>query len=51
MTAHMAHVAAAYGVSAIVLGILALALLLQRLRAKRQIAALEAAGIKRRSES
>ena len=51
MTTHIAYVAAAYGVSAIVLGILTLAFLLQRRSAKRQIAALEASGIRRRSES
>ena len=51
MTAQIAYVAAAYAVSAVVLGILALALVLQRRNAKRQIASLEAAGIKRRSEA
>ena len=50
MTAQLAYVAAAYGVSALVLGNLAFALVLQRRSAKRQLAALEAAGIKRRSE-
>lgn len=51
MTAQMAYVVAAYGVSALVLGLLMLGLFVQRRSAKRQITALEAAGIKRRSES
>jgi heme exporter protein D len=50
MTTHMAYVAAAYGASALVLGILALGLILQRRSAKLQLAALEAAGVKRRSD-
>ncbi len=51
MSTHMAYVAAAYGASALVLGFLALGLVLQRRNAKKQLAALEAAGIKRRSEA
>ena len=51
MTTHMAYVFAAYGASAFVLGILALGLVLQRRNARKQLAALEAAGIKRRSEA
>ena len=51
MTTHLAYVVAAYGVSALVLGLLALVSMLQRRNARRQMAALEAAGIKRRSES
>lgn len=51
MSAHMAYVLAAYGASGLVLGILALGLVLQRRNAKEQLAALDAAGIKRRSEA
>ncbi len=51
MTTHMAYVLAAYGASALVLGMLALGLVLQRRSARKQLAALEAAGIKRRSEA
>jgi heme exporter protein D len=51
VTTHIAYVAAAYGASALVLGLLALGLFLQRRGAKKQLAALESAGIKRRSEA
>ncbi len=51
MTTHMSYVLAAYAASAFVLGILALGLVLQRQSAKKQLAALEAAGVKRRSEA
>ncbi len=47
---HIAYVMAAYGVAGLVLGILALSLILQRRSAKRQLSALEASGIKRRSD-
>jgi heme exporter protein D len=48
---HIAYVMAAYGVAGLVLGVLALSLVLQRRSARRQLAALEAAGIKRRSDN
>jgi heme exporter protein D len=51
MSTHIAYVVASYGASALVLGTLALWLVLQRRATKRDLAALEAAGIKRRSDN
>lgn len=48
---HDAFVLAAYGASVLVLGGLALWIILARRKVLRDLAALEAAGIKRRSES
>ena len=48
---HTAFIAASYGASAFVLGALALLIIAARIKAKRELAALDAAGIKRRSDS
>ncbi len=46
-----AFVLSAYGISALVLGLLIIWIVSARRSAKRELAALEASGIKRRSES
>ena len=51
MSAHVAYVVAAYGVSALTLAGLALWILIDQRARRREIAALEAAGIRRRSDS
>lgn len=48
---HTAFIAASYGASFFVLGALALLIIAARIKAKRELAALDAAGIKRRSDS
>ena len=50
MSAHAVYVAAAYGVSAFVLSALAAWVLLDQRARRRELAALEAAGIRRRSD-
>jgi heme exporter protein D len=49
MSAHALYVAAAYGVSALVLASLAAWILLDQRGRKRELAKLEAAGLRRRS--
>lgn len=49
MSAHGLYVAAAYGVSAVVLSGLVLGLLLDAAARRRELAALEAGGVRRRS--
>lgn len=48
---HLPFIAASYAASLVVLGAIAAWILVGRARAKRDLAALEAQGIKRRSES
>ncbi|MGB8818012.1 MAG: heme exporter protein CcmD [Rhizobiaceae bacterium] len=48
---HTAFIAASYGASLLVLGALALVIIAGRIKAKRELAELDAAGIKRRSDS
>ena len=50
MSAHVLYVAAAYGISALVLAGLALWILADQRARKREMAALEAAGVRRRSD-
>jgi len=51
ISAHAAYVAAAYGVSFLVIAALAGWILLDQRARRRELAALEAAGIRRRSDS
>ena len=51
MSAHTLYVAAAYGISALVLAGLALWILADQRARKREMAALEAAGVRRRSDT
>lgn len=51
MSAHVAYVTAAYGLSALVIAGLAIWLVADQRARKRELAALEAAGIRRRSDS
>jgi heme exporter protein D len=51
MSAHVLYVAAAYGVSALVLAGLALWILADQKARRREMAALEAAGVRRRSDA
>ncbi|MCO5145306.1 MAG: heme exporter protein CcmD [Aquamicrobium sp.] len=51
MSAHALYVAAAYGVSALVLAGLALWILADQRARRREMAALEAAGVRRRSDA
>ena len=51
MSAHALYVASAYGVSALVLGTLVAWILLDQRARRRELAALEAAGIRRRSDA
>ena len=48
---HLPFIAASYAATFVVLGLIGAWIMLGRARAKRELAALEAAGIKRRSES
>lgn len=50
MSAHAIYVASAYGISAIVLAGLALWIMLDQRARRRELAALEAAGVRRRSD-
>ena len=50
MSAHALYVAAAYGVSALVIGAVIAWILVDQRARRRELAALEAAGIRRRSE-
>jgi heme exporter protein D len=50
MSAHAIYVAAAYGVSALVLAALAAWIVLDQRARKRELTALEAAGLRRRSD-
>ena len=51
MSAHALYVAAAYGVSALVLAGLALWILADQRARRREMAALEASGVRRRSDA
>lgn len=51
MSGHELYVAAAYGISALVLAMLALWIIADQRARRRELAALEAAGIRRRSET
>ena len=51
MSTHTLYVAAAYGVSALVLAGLALWIIMDQRARRRELAALEAAGIRRRSDA
>lgn len=51
MSAHAAYVAAAYGLSALVIAGLAIWLAADQRARKRELAALEAAGVRRRSDN
>lgn len=51
MSGHVAYVAAAYGVSALVIAGLAIWIVVDQRARKRELAALEAAGIRRRSDA
>jgi heme exporter protein D len=51
MSAHVLYVAAAYGISALVLAGLALWILADQRARRREMAALEATGIRRRSDT
>ena len=50
MSAHALYVAAAYGASALVLAVLGLWIVLDQRARKRELAALEASGLRRRSD-
>lgn len=51
MSAHVLYVTAAYGISALVLAALALWILADQRARRRELAALEAAGVRRRSDA
>lgn len=51
MSAHVAYVAAAYGISALALAALAWWILADQRGRRRELAALEAAGVRRRSDA
>jgi heme exporter protein D len=51
MTAHALYVAAAYGIAALAIAVLVVWILLDQRARKRELAQLEAAGVRRRSDS